>query len=45
MAVGNLENDIRGGREVTPGRTGGEPLRAGEDYSLEPGEIRIFAHA
>jgi starch synthase (maltosyl-transferring) len=43
--VGNLENDIRGGREVTPGRTGGEPLRAGEDYSLEPGEIRIFAHA
>jgi hypothetical protein len=43
--VGNLETDVNGGREVTPGRGSGEPLRAGQDYSLEAGEIRIFAHA
>jgi starch synthase (maltosyl-transferring) len=40
--VGNLEGDINGGREVTPGRAG-ESFRAGQDYDLGPGQIRVFA--
>lgn len=41
--IGNLDGDIGGGREVTPGSRG-EPLRVGEEYTLQPAEIRVFAH-
>jgi starch synthase (maltosyl-transferring) len=41
--VGNLDGDVQGGREVTPGRASAEGLRVGQDYTLAPGEIRVFA--
>lgn len=37
-----LDGDVSGGREVTPGKEGG-PLPAGEEVTLEPGEVRVFA--
>ena len=34
--------DVRQGREVTPGGKG-QPLRAGAEITLEPGEVRVYA--
>ena len=34
--------DVRQGREVTPGGKG-QPLRAGVEMTLEPGEVRVYA--
>lgn len=40
----NLDGDIDGGREITPGGAGA-PFARGGEYALEPGEIRVFASA
>jgi starch synthase (maltosyl-transferring) len=36
-----LDGDISGGSEVTPGKEG-NPLPGGEGVTLEPGEVRVF---
>lgn len=39
--IQNLDRDVTEGREITPGKTKGK-FAAGEDISLEPGEVRVF---
>ena len=41
--IGGLHDDVRGGREVTPGKEGGV-FDAGAELRLQPGEIRVFAN-
>lgn len=42
-----LDGDVLVGREVTPGRAADDPerpFRAGEEVTLDPGEVRVYAN-
>jgi hypothetical protein len=40
--VDGLDGDIAKGREITPGNDGGA-FAAGDEVTLAPGEVRVFA--
>ncbi|MBL8659554.1 MAG: alpha-amylase [Rhodospirillales bacterium] len=42
--IENLDQDITGGREITPGRDDGG-FAPGEEIALKPGEVRVFVKA
>jgi starch synthase (maltosyl-transferring) len=42
VRLSELDGDLQGGREITPGWKG-VPLHAGMEITLDPGDIRIFA--
>ena len=42
--IQDLDPDVISGRELTPGKSKGK-FKAGQDISLEPGEVRVFVKA